>query len=38
MPFIEVQASVATRAEAQRCDGASAGGRRLLRDRAVARS
>ena len=38
VPVVEVQAGVAARAEAQRCDGAAAGGRRLLRDRAVARS
>ena len=38
MPIVDVQAGVAARAEAQRCDGAAAGGRRLLRDRAVARS
>ena len=38
MSIIGVQASVAARAEAQRCNGAAASGRRLLRDRAVARS
>ena len=38
MSIIGVQTSVAARAEAQRRDGAAAGGRRLLRDRAVARS
>ena len=37
MPVIEVQTSVATHFEAHRCDGASAGGRRLLRYRSVAR-
>ena len=35
---VEVEAGIAARAEAQRGDGAAAGGRRLLRDRAVARS
>ena len=38
LPVVEVEAGVAARAEAQRGDGAAAGGRRLLRDRAVARS
>ena len=38
LSVFEVEAGVAARAEAQRCDGAAAGGRRLLRDRAVARS
>ncbi len=38
MSIAGVQAGVAARAEAQRCDGAAASGRRLLRDRAVARS
>jgi hypothetical protein len=37
MPVIEVQTSVATHFEAHRRDGASAGGRRLLRYRSVAR-
>ena len=37
MPVVAVQAGVAARAEAQRGDGAAAGGRRLLGDRAVAR-
>jgi hypothetical protein len=38
MPVIDLQAGIAARAEAQRCNGVAAGGRRLLRDRAVARS
>lgn len=38
MSIVDVQAGVASRAQAQRCDGAAAGGRRLLRDRVVARS
>ena len=38
LPVVEVEARVAARAEALRGDGAIAGGRRLLRDRAVARS
>jgi hypothetical protein len=37
MSIVGVQAGVTARAEAQRCDGAAASGRRLLRDRAVAR-
>jgi integrase/recombinase XerD len=37
LPIVEVEARVATRAEAQRGDGTAAGRRRLLRDRAVAR-
>src|SRR4051794_41970230 len=36
LPVAEVEAGVAARPEAQRGDGAAAGGRRLLRDRAVA--
>ena len=35
---IGVQAGIAARAQAQRCYGAAASGRRLLGDRAVARS
>ena len=38
MPIFGVQAGVATRPEAQRSNGAPAGGRRLFGDRAVARS
>ena len=38
LSVVEVEAGVATRPEAQRGDGAAAGGPRLLRDRAVARS
>ena len=38
MPIIDAQEGIAARAEAQRCNGVAAGGRRLLRDRAVARS
>ena len=38
LSVVEVEAGVAARAEAQRGDGAAAGGRRLLRDRPVARS
>ena len=36
LSVVEIEAGVAARAEAQRGDGAAAGGRRLLRDRAVA--
>jgi hypothetical protein len=38
MSIVDVQAGIAARAEAQRCNGAAAGGRRLLCDRVVARS
>ena len=34
MSIIDVQAGIAACAQAQCCDGAAAGGRRLLRDRA----